>query len=741
MAIRDEDFDTDLTLAEGDDRIWFPSETAPARAPLDLRSLYERERARAEGAEARCEELRRAELDSRSRASSLQTQLEKCRGKLKAAEEGIKKVRRTAKNALALQAEVTRLEKLLSEAGVVSSKRSTIVSLRMEAARLRSAVSAAEVRPRPAPRRSRDPEETIASLGEENARLKKEVRAAAPKGLGRRIKFLEGEVDELRWLLRGSHDHKERIEARHQDEIDWLKKDIAWLREVLGQSADRHNRETAPLRERNERLRAATMRATGMIVSLREKIAGLRAQVRALEVEKKALVSRVETLEAQLAKLRASRTVLSKSLFGRKSEQQKKPRSGRKRGQQRGAPGHGRTPRPGLDERTEKRNPPMDARVCSCCRSCDCASSLPEVTAPPVSRLFDNTPYGISVWVCILFERFVCCRPLHRVSAWLADMGLAISPGTLADSVKRFVPLFEPVAKAILAHQNKAALRHADETTWRVQAYREKGRSSRAWLWTSVSGDAVYFHIDPSRSAEVAKTLFGGAIGIVVLVCDRLSTYKSLARELDGKVILPWCWVHQRRSFIDCAAGHVRLTRWCQGWIERVAEIYRLNKARLEHYDPGLAHPAPEFDAAQGELEAVVERLFADAEAELAGLSDKALRAKPLRSLLNHREGLCVFIDKPQVPMDNNRAELALRGAVIGRHLSFGSDSEKGAKFTAMMYSVAGTLALNGIDVRRWLEEWLKVCAKNGGKPPDDLSAWLPWSMREARRRALAAPG
>ena len=166
------------------------------------------------------------------------------------------------------------------------------------------------------------------------------------------------------------------------------------------------------------------------------------------------------------------------------------------------------------------------------------------------------------MWVCILFERFVCCRPLHRVSAWLADMGLAISPGTLADSVKRFVPLFEPVAKAILAHQNKAALRHADETTWRVQAYREKGRSSRAWLWTSVSGDAVYFHIDPSRSAEVAKALFGGAIGIVVLVCDRLSTYKSLARELDGKVILQWCWVYVAAPImlrrVGTAPAHIR---------------------------------------------------------------------------------------------------------------------------------------------------------------------------------------
>ena len=374
-------------------------------------------------------------------------------------------------------------------------------------------------------------------------------------------------------------------------------------------------------------------------------------------------------------------------------------------------------------------------------RPCECASSPKEVTAPPVTRLFDNTPYGIGVWACVLFERFVSCRPLHRVAAWLADMGLAIAPGTLADSIKRFVPLFEPLAKAILAHQNKATLRHPDETTWRIQALCDKGRSNRAWLWTSVSRDALYFLIDLSRSAEVAKTLFASIEGIVVLVCDRLSTYKRLARELDGKVILQWCWAHQRRSFIDCAAGRVRLSRWCEGWIERIAEIYRLNDARLVHYDPGRERQTPEFDAAQGALKKAVDSLFVDAETELAGLSDRALRAKPLRSLVNHRVGLSVFVDRPHVPPDNNRAELALRSAVIGRRLSFGSDSERGAKLTAMMYSVAGTLAINGIDVRRWLEEWLTACAKNGGKPPDDLSPWLPWSMSEERRRELTAPG
>ena len=69
-------------------------------------------------------------------------------GKLKAAEAETKEVRRTAQNALALQGEVTRLEKLLSQAGVETSKRSTIMSLRMEVARLRNAAPASEARGR-----------------------------------------------------------------------------------------------------------------------------------------------------------------------------------------------------------------------------------------------------------------------------------------------------------------------------------------------------------------------------------------------------------------------------------------------------------------------------------------------------------------------------------------------------------------------------------------------------------------
>ena len=108
--------------------------------------------------------------------------------------------------------------------------------------------------------------------------------------------------------------------------------------------------------------------------------------------------------------------------------------------------------------------------------------------------------------------------------------------------------------------------------------------------------------IDPSRSAEAAHKLFAEAVLYTVIVCDRYSAYKRLARLLGGLVTLAWCWSHQRRDFIECAAGQVSLTQWCGGWIERIASIYRLNDARLEHYDPGLKRQTPEFDAAQGAL-------------------------------------------------------------------------------------------------------------------------------------------
>ena len=811
MVVLDEDFSTGLTLVEGDGGARsFPSVVAE-RTPREWRSLYEREharaeeeRARADAAQARCEELRWAEVASRSEAGSWKSRFKACRRKLSEAVEETKEARRAARDVPSLQAEVARLETLLWEAGIESNESSKVEALRKEVARLRKALATPQapqgaVGPRPVETRRRrtttverspGQNDTFRTLRKEITRLNKEV-VRRDKELARLNKHMDQEKERSE-SLRETGRTLSRESLRLHREVRILRDCEARARSL----SDEVYRLRIALEVSNagkEKLKArlVKLRALGATLSKLpcDEAAQLRAALRRSRRHKttinvlrrdnarlrkgaKTSRNRIETLEAQLAKLRATGAVLSRTLYGRKSEKQDTPRSGRPRGQQRGRPGHGRTQRPGLEERTEEHNPPMDACVCARCgqpyapngaeesslieievqahkrvirrprwrRTCECASSPMKVSAPPVPRLFATTPYGTSFWARFLFEHCACFRPVHRVAAWFSSQGLSVSPGTLANSLKRFVALFDPLADAILAHQNKAALRHADETSWRVQELRGQDRSSRAWLWTSVSDDAVYFHIDPSRSAEAAHKLFAEALLYTVIVCDRYSAYKKLARLLGGLVTLAFCWVHQRRDFIECAAGQVGLTQWCRGWIERIASIYRLNDARLKHYDPGIEPQTPAFDAAQGALNETLDALFAHAEGELAALPDKAREGKALRSLVNHREGLSVFIDRPQVPLDNNLAERVLRGPVIGRRLSFGSDSENGARFTALMYSVVGTLTLNGIDVLRWLQAWLAACAANGQRPPHDLSSWLPWSMSEERRRSFTAP-
>ena len=495
MAYRDMEVDPLSHVAE--------AASLPARP--DWRQLYEQALKRAEAAEARAEELKWAEVAARSAAGSLKWQFKEARRKRLAAVEDANQARSAAKNALLLEAEVARLTRLLGEAGVDTHRGSTEMSLRREVARLRH-------------------------LLHEALRLNDR---------------LKGRCRHLRSAFKRTAAAKEGFKMR--------------LRRATAETA----RPGSPIPADAE-LRKALCRSRRQKTALN----ALRKENARLRRTAKASQGRVGTLEAQLSKLRATAAVLSGTLYGRRSEKRETPGTGRRRGQQPGAPGHGRTPRPGIEERVEVLDPPPEARACAACgkpytangadesslleievrahrrvmrrgrwrRTCGCASSPVEVSAPPVPRLFPNTPYGISVWSRFLFEHYACLRPLHRVAAWLGDQGLPVAPGTLADSAPRFMPLFEPLGEAIRAHQNASALRHADETTWRVQALRAEGRSARAWLWTSVGNDAVYFHIDPSRSAEAAETLFGELRTGTVIVCDRYSAYKKLARLLGGMV-------------------------------------------------------------------------------------------------------------------------------------------------------------------------------------------------------------
>src|SRR5436309_666306 len=77
-----------------------------------------------------------------------------------------------------------------------------------------------------------------------------------------------------------------------------------------------------------------------------------------------------------------------------------------------------------------------------------------------------------------------------------------------------------------------------------------------------------------------------------------------------------------------------------------------------------------------------------------AHLQEPALhgaKRKVLSSLQNHWDGLTVFVERPEVAMDNNTAERALRNPVVGRKNSYGSGRVWSAHLAAMLLSVLQT--------------------------------------------------
>ena len=109
-----------------------------------------------------------------------------------------------------------------------------------------------------------------------------------------------------------------------------------------------------------------------------------------------------------------------------------------------------------------------------------------------------------------------------------------------------------------------------------------------------------------------------------------------------------------------------------------------------------------------------------------------------MKSMKNHWEGLTVFVDYPEVPMDNNFAERILRGPVVGRKNYYGSGAVWSGHFAAGMFSIFQTLDLWGINQYLWLTEYLEACANSGGVPPGDISGFLPWEMSKERINSIS---
>jgi transposase len=519
--------------------------------------------------------------------------------------------------------------------------------------------------------------------------------------------------------------------------------------------------------------------ALALLRRLRLQAIELRLQANYWRAQHQRAVQREADLKEQVHHLQGEIRELKRRLYARKSETSsatkppanaKATRPGnngtpRKRGQQPGSNGHGRRNHDHLHTTHEDCVLPNQQQCCCCCgepfeeipgtadgdvleidvrahrrryhrrryrRACTCPDQPAVVTAPPPDKLIRKSTIGISLWVLILQHKFEFFQPLYRVIAELRSHDLHLPAGTITGGLQKLVPLFQPLYELLVEHNRAAEHWHCDETRWRVFVQRA-GKAGFVWyLWVFATKESIVFVLDPTRAHEVPEAHFGDDTEGIINV-DRYSAYKAMAQVKAHKIILAFCWAHVRRDFLAVLTGWPELTDWAWSWVEEIGTLYHRNDQRLS-----LTDDAPAHAEADRLLRDQVEHMRQRCDRELSEPKLRLPQSKTLTSLQEHWAGLTVFVDHPEVPMDNNEAERRQRGPVVARKNFYGSGALWSGRLAALLFSLFQTLQLWGMDTGKWLTAYLGACAKAGGKTPPDPHLHLPWNMTPQQRENLS---
>jgi transposase len=465
----------------------------------------------------------------------------------------------------------------------------------------------------------------------------------------------------------------------------------------------------------------------------RERAVGLLLRLEELVDANKRLVEANERLEARVAELerRLNQSSRNSSLPPSQDPPSAPPRprgkgSGRKRGGQHGHEGRHRRllPPEQVDEIVEHwpdrcrscarafvecervaaaepslrqvaELPPIAVRVTEhrlhrvCCPAC---SAVTTAEAPAASRWAFGPRLQAAV-VTLAVRNRVSRRDTSELARELLGVELAI--GSVDAIIQRAGDALAGPYTELEQRIKQAAAVNIDETGWKTAG------GSRT-LWGALTSRTAVFRIAAGRHAFEAKTLLGERFAGIVC-SDRWRGYDYLdpsQRQL--------CWAHLRRDFTAHSEG--------------MSEQKQFGNAGLRiTHDLFAAWDAYQASSDRAELQARIAPL----QTKLRTLLEHAARKSPrtkyhrdfARNLLKRWPGLWTFTHTNGVEPTNNHAERGLRGAVIYRKLSLGSQSEQGERTIERLLSASLTCRLRKQSLFAYLTQALAAHARGDPVP------------------------
>ncbi len=312
--------------------------------------------------------------------------------------------------------------------------------------------------------------------------------------------------------------------------------------------------------------------------------------------------------------------------------------------------------------------------------------------APMPSHIEKGGLVGPQLTAQIAYLKGACHASFSTIRTYLRDVvGVTISRGQLSKIIGK-------VSAALEQPYEELAIVLPFEDTVNVDETGHKDNGRRWWTWCFRAELYALYHIDAHRNAEVLLQVLGREFD-GILGCDYFSAYRRYMKECS--VSVQFCLAHLIRDIKF-------LTTLPDARDRQYGERLRLAVKELF----AIFHQRQECSATvwRLRLEAARERMVHAGLGQVPPTRHSQNMAKRFR---DHGASYFTFITTPEVEPTNNLAEQAIRFVVIDRHITQGTRSEGGRRWSERIWTVIATCALQGrstfaflsLAVARWFAD------------------------------------
>jgi transposase len=360
------------------------------------------------------------------------------------------------------------------------------------------------------------------------------------------------------------------------------------------------------------------------------------------------------------------------------------------------------------------------------CRNCEKNGiEVPIKTATAPRPVIEKGLASPSATAYVMTMKFVEGVPLYRQEQHYARLGIDLSRGVLSNWMIKGSEWLELIYGRLKQKLLEQEVLHADETT--LQVLKEPGRAaeSQSYMWLyrtgSIGPPIVLFEYQPSRAGEHPRKFLDGFKGY--LQVDGYAGYHDIPN-----VTLAGCWAHFRRKFDEALKGlppkQRRSGSKAREALDQINQLFALERELKG------STPEERLKARTLKSRPIVEELRKWLDDISTMILPKSLFGVAVNYGQQQWPKLVRFLEDGRIELDNNRAERSIKPFVIGRKNWLFANTPRGARASAVIYSIVESAKENGLNPYAYLNHLFEKLPNLDSRDDEVLDQLLPWNAK-----------